>query len=152
MSFFTNKHVVIAMIAAPILAVISYLAVDRYVSPKPIPAQVGQTYPLVTRSNCRYNSGKCTLVNGDFKVELETATQAEQNTFTLNVQSEFPIQGARYALIDSQGQEIQNGSGSSSIFSRNSLQGASAMRIALNSNDVWYFAETQIEFLAGLEQ
>lgn len=53
----TNKHVVIAMLVAPVLAVIAYFAVDASVSEPPKAAQPGQSYPLAVRSNCRYTSG-----------------------------------------------------------------------------------------------
>jgi hypothetical protein len=69
-SILTNKHFVVALIVAPILAIISYFAVDKLVAPEPIAAQAGENFPLVARSNCRWESGKCTLANGDFKVHI----------------------------------------------------------------------------------
>ena len=40
----TNKHVVIALIVAPILAVIAYFATDAAVGEKPHKAQAGKSY------------------------------------------------------------------------------------------------------------
>ena len=67
---FTNKHVVIAMIVAPILAVLAWIAVGQLGGEKPHAAMPGQSYPLVAKSNCRYPSGACDLENEDFRLTL----------------------------------------------------------------------------------
>ena len=67
---FTNKHVIIAMIVAPILSILAWFAVGNLTGEQAAPAQAGQSYPLVEKSNCRYASGCCDLENEDFKVRL----------------------------------------------------------------------------------
>lgn len=67
---FTNKHVIIAMIVAPILAVLAWFAVGQLVGERPHAAQPGHSYLLVEKSNCRYESGACDLVNEDFRLTL----------------------------------------------------------------------------------
>ena len=67
---FTNKHVIIAMIVAPILAVLAWIAVGQLAGEKAAPARPGQSYPLVENSNCRYPSGTCDLQNEEFKLRL----------------------------------------------------------------------------------
>ena len=67
---FTNKHVIIAMIVGPILAILAWYAVGNLIGEKPQPAEAGNAYPLVEKSNCRYESGACDLVNEDFKLTL----------------------------------------------------------------------------------
>ena len=69
--FFTNKHVVIALIVAPILAILAWFAVGQIAGEKAQPAAAGKTYPLVEKSNCRYESGLCDLENEEFKLALE---------------------------------------------------------------------------------
>ena len=69
--FFTNKHVVIAVIVAPILSILAWFAVGQIAGEKPHLAQSGKAYPLVEQSNCRYESGRCDLENEDFKLALE---------------------------------------------------------------------------------
>ncbi|GAA3963389.1 hypothetical protein [Allohahella marinimesophila] len=69
-SLLTNKHVVIAMIVAPILAILAYLGTDAMVSEKPALPEVDESYPLVAHSNCRYESGLCELENGDLLITL----------------------------------------------------------------------------------
>jgi hypothetical protein len=68
--FFTNKHVVIALIIAPILAILAWFAVGQFAGEKAQLAQQGKSYPLVEKSNCRYESGHCDLQNEDFKLAL----------------------------------------------------------------------------------
>ena len=48
-----DKHVVMAMIVAPILAIFAWVGVDYIVAEKAQPAEPGSMYPLVARSNCR---------------------------------------------------------------------------------------------------
>jgi len=67
---FTNKHVLVAMIVAPILSILAWIAVGSFTGEQAAPAQAGKSYPLVEKSNCRYPSGSCDLENGDFKLRL----------------------------------------------------------------------------------
>lgn len=67
---FKNKHVVIAMIVAPILSILAWFAVGQFTGEQPQVAEPGQSYPLVEKSNCRYQSGACDLENSDFKLRL----------------------------------------------------------------------------------
>ena len=69
--FFTNKHVVIALIVAPILSILAWFAVGEFAGEKAKPARWGESYPLVEKSNCRYESGRCELANEGFKLTLE---------------------------------------------------------------------------------
>lgn len=67
---FKNKHVVIAMIVAPILSILAWFAVGQFTGEQPEVAKPGQSYPLVEMSNCRYASDACDLQNKDFKLRL----------------------------------------------------------------------------------
>lgn len=96
-SVLTNKHVIVAMIVAPILAIIAYFGVDHYVSEKPHQAVKGASYPLVGKSNCRYESGKCTLKNGDIEIHITTETVGATATNVL-LESNIALQGAKIAF------------------------------------------------------
>ena len=72
MSTFKNKHLVVAMLVAPILAILAWYAIDVLVGEKPRPAEEGQSYPLAEKPNCRYGSGACGLKNADFELQLST--------------------------------------------------------------------------------
>ena len=93
-----NKHVVIAMIVAPILAVLAWFAVGSLVGEKARVAEPGAAYPLVARSNCRWESGECELVNNDLKMTILPLELGAQYT-RLSLDSEFPLTQATFALL-----------------------------------------------------
>ncbi|MEZ8144083.1 hypothetical protein [Enterovibrio sp. FF113] len=97
-----NKHIIAAMLIAPILAIIAYFGVDLAVSEKPHVAKEGQSYKLVPGSNCRYTSGICTLENGDFKVKLRSE-QLTDNALAIKLISDFPLEGAKISLVQQEG-------------------------------------------------
>ncbi|MBT8126206.1 MAG: hypothetical protein KJP15_01880 [Gammaproteobacteria bacterium] len=89
--FLKNKHLIIAMLVAPVLAIIAYFAVDHVVSEKPHVAEQGKSYKLAAKSNCRYQSGQCTLENGD--VEINVRVQRVTDVLIeLSIQSNLPAQ------------------------------------------------------------
>lgn len=97
----SNKHMTVAMIVAPILAIISYFATDYIVSEDPVVAAKGDTYALLPRSNCRYQSGECAMRNGD--VEIVFRLSMVNDTYVLEAQANRPLTGVKAALT-SQGQ------------------------------------------------
>jgi|GEM_PF-158664 len=103
MNALKNKHLIIAMFVAPTLAILAYLGVDYQLSEKAKPAVKGQSYQLAAQSNCRYQSGMCTLKNGDIKFTLRAERKAT-NVVELTLTSEFPLQKSVLALLAS-GQE-----------------------------------------------
>ncbi len=90
----TNKHVVVALLVAPVLAILAYFLTDAYVGEKPQPARPGDTYHLVERPNCRYSSGRCDLRNGSFMLTL-TAAEPTQQGRELLLESAFPLEGVK---------------------------------------------------------
>lgn len=67
---FKNRHVITAMLVAPVLAILAWFAVGSFVGEKPQPARSGEAYPLVEKSSCRYASGLCELENNDLRLTL----------------------------------------------------------------------------------
>jgi len=98
MSVFKNKHLVVAMLVAPLLAVLAWYAIDALVGEKPKPAEEGQSYPLAEKPNCRYGSGACGLKNADFELRLSTRSLGADRV-ELELQSEFPLQGVVVSLV-----------------------------------------------------
>ena len=66
----TDRHVITALLVAPVLAILAWFAVGSLGGEKARPARAGAAYPLLEKSNCRYASGVCDLENTDFKVRL----------------------------------------------------------------------------------
>lgn len=94
-----NKHVVIALIVAPILSILAWFAVGYIAGEKPQAVESGKSYKLVARSNCRYASGTCDLHNADFKLSLVPELLAASSV-ALTVTSSHALQGAALGLAD----------------------------------------------------
>lgn len=93
---FTNKHVVIAMIVAPILAILAWFAVGHLAGEKPAKATAGESYPLLEKSNCRYASGACDLENAEFKLRLSVEEFPSGANIVLT--ASHSLQGALFAV------------------------------------------------------
>ncbi|MBW5289076.1 MAG: hypothetical protein Rpha_0489 [Candidatus Ruthia sp. Apha_13_S6] len=102
--FIKNKHVITAMIIAPISVIISYFAVDYYVSEVPHKAQQGELYKMLVKPNCRWESGQCDLVNGDFKISITPKRQAlmARLNFLLPLKA---LEGINFALVNQRGDD-----------------------------------------------
>jgi hypothetical protein len=96
---FTNKHVVIALIIAPILSVLAWYAVGHLLGEQPAPAAPGSSYPLVEKSNCRYPSGQCELENAEFSITLRIVPGQQGPGQALTAVSAHPLEGIRVALL-----------------------------------------------------
>ena len=57
MSFWKNKHVIVATAGAPYSACQLFCVSVPFVGEKPNAAEAGQSYQLVEKPNCRYSSG-----------------------------------------------------------------------------------------------
>ncbi|AYQ57115.1 hypothetical protein BTHERMOSOX_1477 [Bathymodiolus thermophilus thioautotrophic gill symbiont] len=99
--FFKNKHIITSLIVAPILALISYFAVDYYVAEVPHKAKQGQAYKMLVKSNCRWESGVCDLINGELKINITSDSQ----TYGLNrlfVDASNNLRGIKFAVVEAQ--------------------------------------------------
>ena len=96
---FKNWHVTIAMIVAPILAVLPWFAVDYFVAERPHAAKEGAAYTLIAKSNCRYDSGQCDLENADFKISIRPMS-VTSSSVQLELTSAFPLQSATLGLVN----------------------------------------------------
>lgn len=92
-----NKHMILAMFVAPILAIVAYFGTGMLVSKPPQTIQQGQTYPLVSKSNCRYESGVCTLKNADIEIHFR-AQQLESGKLLLKAESNLPLDGVHVSI------------------------------------------------------
>lgn len=94
-----NKHILIAMLVTPVLGLLGYFAVSALVGEKPHVAEEGQSYLLIEKPNCRYNSGMCGLKNGDFELDLSFEWRGDDGMF-LMLKSEHPLDGILVAMVD----------------------------------------------------
>jgi len=152
MSFFKNKHIITAMIVAPILAILSYYLVDLAVKEKPTIAVAGQAYKLIAKSNCRFSSGACNMENGNFKSTITVAETDGKKTLILNTNKS--LQQATIGFITSDGQE----SGPFELTASDAISkqwstefsiiadANTTLRVALSANDAHYYSETNMSF------
>jgi len=96
---FKNKHVVIAMLVAPVLSIMAWFAVDYFLSERPHAAKEGAAYTLIAKSNCRYDSGQCDLENADFKISIRPMS-VTSSSVQLELNSAFPLQSATLGLVN----------------------------------------------------
>ena len=149
----TNKHFVTALIIAPILAVLAWFAVDKWVSPKPFAAKGGAAYPLAVKPNCRYASGKCGLENGDIKILLSKQPLPGDSHFALALQCNVECDFARWELLDANQQSLQQASIKAPVASNQAtpltptLSRAASLRFAVGIAGSIYYAETGVSFL-----
>lgn len=149
-----SKHTIAALIIAPLLSIGGYFMLDAFVGEKPHVAEKGQSYPLIALPNCRYSSGKCTMKNNEFKIDL---TPAESGVGVVNVAltTAFPLQAAKMALVqhadevgepqamrsvDKEGKQWQ-------ITLPGESQDGSQLRLVLVASDAFYFGETGLAFM-----
>ena len=153
MNVLKNKHLILAMFVAPALAIIAYFSVDYMVSEKPKAAMQGGTYKLAAKSNCRYQSGACTLKNGDIEVHIRTR-RIDEKAVELSMHSELPIQKAVISYIaddiasdpvvmNASSGDVSNWQVSLNLPDPQNTQ----LRLALNIADSMYYAEITAVFI-----
>jgi len=149
-----NKHVVIAMIVAPILAILAWFAVGQIVGEQAQVAEPGAAYPLVVRSNCRWESGECDLANNDLQMTILPLELGAQYT-RLAIDSEFPLAQATFALVLN-GNEVVGSAEhdtSSDAPARMTVtipafaDPEAVLRVAVTVQDSLYFAEVPVVFM-----
>jgi hypothetical protein len=86
-----NKHTRTALMVAPILAVIGYIAADYYAEDQ---AEKQKVVQLVPFEDCDVINQQCILKAGDFEVNV-----FDKNNLT-TVNSTFPLDSATIFLVD----------------------------------------------------
>lgn len=89
-----SRHVIVALLVAPLLAVGAWFAVGYWVAGDamtPAPAAQGSAYPLLERSGCRYAGGRCVLSNGD--LDIAVTLEGERLYFAPSVEVDVLIAG-----------------------------------------------------------
>ncbi len=138
-----------AMFIAPVLAIIAYFAVDHVVSETPHVAIPGDSYKLLAKSNCRYESGTCTLKNGDIEANIKVE-KINDNQVELVLRSELPIQGVIISFVEADkisepiSMKATDDGWRATLDKINSDQ--SILRLALNVSGTLYYAETTTIF------
>jgi hypothetical protein len=149
-----NKHVIIALIVAPILAILAWFAVGQIAGEKAHVAAPGAAYPLVARSNCRWESGECELHNNDVELTILPLELGAQYT-KLSLDAEFPLTQATFALLSNGNEVVASAEHDSSpdapaqmIVTIPAFADPEAMlRVAVTVQESLYFAEVPVVFM-----
>jgi uncharacterized protein involved in propanediol utilization len=153
MNILKNKHLILAMFVAPVLAIIAYFATDYVVSEKPRQAQQGNTYKLAANSNCRYQSGQCTLQNGDVEVKV-SVERITDSLIELTLRSNIPVQKVLASFvadnITDQPTAMQSDAADSTVWQArfNIAEPEKAqLRLAMELSGALFYAETPAVFI-----
>lgn len=153
MQIFKNKHLVLAMFVAPVLAIIAYFAVDSFLSEKPHQARQGESYKLAAKSNCRYQSGLCTLQNGDVKVHVRIERLSD-SLIRMFLSSNMPVQNVLAAFVTESSEnepvslyrdDLNENTWTASIEVTEPEN--STMRLAMELSGTLFYAETPAVFI-----
>ena len=151
-----NKHVTLALLIAPVLAIIAWFSVDYFVAERPHAAKAGASYPLVAKPNCRRPSDGCELVNEDFRLQV-TVIDFDTIGAEVDLTSVFPLdrvavgvanagveEGRPTALelADAAGKRWRGRVGGS-------LDADTVLRVAAIADDSTYYAEIPVTFFFG---
>ena len=149
-----NKHVLAAMLITPVLAILGYFVVDFMVAEDPETAREGAHYKLADRSNCRYESGKCTLENGNFRLEV-TIDRDDEGALWMRVDSAHPLEGLQAAWAEPGDENARpdalqprndNHTQWEGRLSAESLEGRQ-MQLAAKARGAYYLGEAGNEFV-----
>jgi len=151
-----NWHVVAALLVAPVLAILAWFAVDRFVAERPHVAKPGQDYSLVAKSNCRWPSGACDLINESFRLTLMPAA-LDATALRLRIESRFPLSAATVGLAPAAGVSSDpvafSPAGDDATVWSGTLpaprgEGA-VLQIVVSADGSRYFAEVPVVFLSA---
>ncbi len=153
MNFLKNRHLMIATLVAPVLAVLAYFAIGAMVGEKPHVAEEGQSYQLVEKPNCRYSSGNCGLKNNDFELTLNVEWLDDRRVH-LMLKSVFPLDGVKVALVENEADEkppvdmrpLSNDGLSWSLDMALPDPEQSRLRLVASSNRSFYFGDVATKF------
>ncbi|MEM8983894.1 MAG: hypothetical protein AAGC71_12765 [Pseudomonadota bacterium] len=87
-----SPHIIVALLVAPVLAVLAYFAASKLVGDTAGPAQRGASYPLLVGANCRRSSGQCQLSNAQLRIDL-TMTAYSDAAITLELYASNTFDG-----------------------------------------------------------
>ena len=154
MPFYKNKHIVVAMLVAPVLALISYFSVDAVVSEVPHAAKAGEHYELLEKSNCRYSSGACDLKNGDMHIAIKPDWVTNQK-LRLTINSAQPLEKVVSARVNALGEEVATAEmksvdESGLVWSTEMISPDADLErfhLAVSINKTWYYGDAALKFI-----
>lgn len=146
-----NKHLVAALIIAPVLAIIAWIAVDRLAGERPQAAVAGAAYELAAHPMCHHASGRCELSNGNFLVEITSPSPGR-----LVLAASHALEGVRVApgseaggFLAPRAMEPAGDDGTRWTVAFSDLPTAGTLRVVAAAGGSSYFAEPPLVFTSG---
>ena len=143
---FRNKHLVLALLVAPVLALIAWFSVDYFVAERPHAAIPGAAYELIAKPNCRRASGRCDLANKDVAITVPSYDDAGADVgLTSTIAADRAALGlagddpAALARLDKQGKRWAGRI-------TGNIDAAGRMRVAIVISNTTFYAEVPVTF------
>ena len=154
---FKNKHLIVAMLVAPVLSILAWFAVDYFIAERPHAAKEGAAYTIIAKSNCRYDSGQCDLENKDFKLSIRSMS-VSSGSIQLEITSAFPLQSGTLGLVNDGVPAVPSPMASTTDEALHWTTRIdrphgenSTIRVAVTSNGATWYAEVPTVFLIAGE-
>jgi len=152
-SFFKNKHLMIATLVAPVLALTGYFAVNAMLDETPHAAEAGQSYQLAEKPNCRHSGGVCGLKNGDFELVLSFEWLGDSRML-LELKSAHPLDGVLVSMVENEASEKRpvdmrpkgNDGLNWSLDMMRPDPDRHRLHLVASSNEVLYFGDAAMKF------
>ena len=148
----THRHVVVALLVAPCLALLTWYATGIFITNdknKLMIAKPGDAFPLMERSGCRYPGGHCKLVNKEVVIRISSEEKGRFNFI-----SSLPLQGLLVGLAshtDTPPIRVLSHSSDSQTWIWQPVKWPTthdAIRLVAMANEVSYFGEASLMFLS----
>ena len=145
---FRNKHMILAFLIAPVLAIIAWFSVDYFVAERPHSAKPGASYELIAKPNCRRYSQRCDLKNED--VELSVSVPAcDASGIDVELDSNIVIDRAAVGLADGSPAPLTILDADGKRWAgrvAGSVDSGSTLRIAVVASESTFYAEIPATF------
>ncbi len=145
---FRNKHMILAFLIAPVLAIIAWFSVDYFVAERPHSAKPGASYELIAKPNCRRYSQRCDLKNEDVELSIRVPAQYAYG-LELELDSNIEIKRAAIGLADGPpaAMTMVNTDGKRWAGKIDgSVDSSSTLRVAVVAGESTFYAEIPVTF------
>lgn len=154
-----NRHVTVALLVAPVLALLAWFGVGQLLGERAAPAQPGASYPLLAQPGCRYAGGRCALSNGDITLQISVGEGDAGAGPQLYLSASHALQGAQVAIVAPPEEQapplalspVENSARRWQLALAQPLRGVELLRLAVRVADSLYFAETVTTFVERAE-
>lgn len=148
----SNHHVTVALLVTPVLAVIAWFGMGWLFDERAaiaVAPVMGNAYPLVERSGCRYGGGVCKLTNNDLELTLRVSSGG-QLVLEANVPLDavFSSLGSQYSTPPQVGEALSSSHRTWRLNNIEPLHGDDTVRLVALHRGSQFFGEAVLRFMA----